>query len=254
MHSIVPTVPGCFRKNMSKNYFQFKQFTVYQGKAAMKVCTDACLFGAWVTEKMQNEKIKNILDIGAGTGLLSLMLSQKTDAQIDAVEIDEQAAQQSKENFEASPWSERLSIFNSPIQQFNSTITYDVIISNPPFFLQSLRSDNEQKNLAKHSGSLFSNELTDVVDKLLAPKGKFTILLPYIEFKRFEIIAKEKQLHLVQKADIQQSPSHSFFRTMGIFSKQILRQSNNQPISIKDDVNQYTSCFKNLLKDYYLHI
>jgi tRNA1Val (adenine37-N6)-methyltransferase len=245
-----------FKNNMSNNYFRFKQFVVYQDKAAMKVCTDACLFAAWVTEKMQNEKVKieNILDIGSGTGLLSLMLAQKLEAKIDAVEIDEQAAQQAKENFEASPWSGRISVYNSSIQQFNSTTAYDIIISNPPFFEQSLRSTNEQKNVAKHSGSLPANELLRVVNTLLNPEGIFAILLPYFEFKRFELIAKEKQLHLVQKTDIRQTPSHSFFRSMGIFSKQISGQQNCEAICIKDYDNQYTACFKNLLKDYYLHI
>lgn len=220
----------------------------------MKVCTDACLFAAWVAEKMQNEKIENILDIGSGTGLLSLMLTQKLEAKIDAVEIDDQAAQQAKENFEACPWSGRLSVCNSPIQQFNSTATYDIIISNPPFFLQSLRSDNPQKNLAKHSGSLSFNELIDVGVRLLKPSGKFCILLPYTGFEQFEIIAQEKQLHVVQKANVKQTPSHSYFRTMGIFSKQITRQTNDDTICIKDKDNQYTSCFKNLLKDYYLQL
>ncbi len=222
----------------------------------MKVCTDACLFAAWVTEKMQNEKveIENILDIGTGTGLLSLMLAQKTEAQIEAVEIDEQAAQQSKENFEASEWSERLFIFNSSIQQFNSTITYDVIISNPPFFEKSLRSNNKQKNLAKHSDSLSFNELLDVVQKFLEPAGSFYILLPYTDFRNFEELAKQKQLYAFCKAYVQQTSAHSFFRTMGAFTRHSGGQTIYETLSIKTDANEYTSRFRELLKDYYLNL
>jgi len=241
---------------MPNTYFQFKQFKVHQEKCAIKVCTDTCVFGAWIIDNIENEKskMKNVLDIGTGTGLLSLMLAQKLNSKFDAVEIDEQAALQAKENFEESLWSKRLSVFNTPIQQYISANSYDLIISNPPFFNQSLKSDNNQKNLAKHSGSLSFIELIDVVLKFLKPEGRFAILLPFTEFKRFEIIAKEKQLYLLQKADIQQTPSHSFFRTTGVFSKQILSQPINEAINIKDDSNQYTPRFINLLKDYYLHL
>lgn len=241
---------------MPNNYFQFKQFKIYQDKCAMKVCTEACLFGAWAAEQMQNEKvkIKNILDIGCGTGLLSLMLAQKINAQTDAVEIDEQAALQAKENLEASPWKERLAVFNTPVQEFHSTITYDLIICNPPFFKQSLRSSNHQKNTAKHSGSLSLNELNNIVVKLLKPEGRFAILLPYAEFKTFEITAKQEQLNLQRKTDIQQTHEHSFFRTMGIFLKQPAPEAIYKTLSIRDVENYYTSQFTELLKDYYLHL
>lgn len=241
---------------MPNNYFQFKQFKIYQDKCAMKVCTDACLFGAWAAEQMQDEKLKitNILDIGTGTGLLSLMLAQKLSAPINAVEIDEQAALQAKDNFEASPWKERLAVFNTPIQQFNSTITYDLIICNPPFFKQSLRSSNHQKNVAKHSISLFLNELNNIILRLLKPKGRFAILLPYTEFRRFEIAAKQEQLNLEHKANIQQMHEHSFFRTIGIFSKQPTPEAIYETLSIRDVQNCYAPRFTELLKDYYLHL
>ena len=117
----------------------------------MKVCTDACLFAAWVAAYLQKNKINpgSILDIGTGTGLLSLMLAQKTLALIDAVEINIDAALQAKENFNASPWKQRLNVFETGILQYNTQMKYDLIISNPPFFNNDLLSPDKNKNTAK---------------------------------------------------------------------------------------------------------
>ena len=119
---------------MSNNYFQFKQFTIHQDKCAMKVCTDACLFGAFVANEIQDKTINHILDIGAGTGLLSLMLAQKSNAAIDAVEIDKSTYEQAEENISQSSWKEKITVYNSGIADFYSNYKYDLIISNPPFF------------------------------------------------------------------------------------------------------------------------
>lgn len=119
---------------MSNSYFQFKQFIIHQDACAMKVCTDACLFGAWVANKVQKLKPNSVLDVGAGTGLLSLILAQKTDAIIHAVEIDDEAAKQAEDNFKSSPWSNRIKIINQPVQNIKITGKYDFILSNPPFF------------------------------------------------------------------------------------------------------------------------
>jgi tRNA1Val (adenine37-N6)-methyltransferase len=241
---------------MPNNFFQFKEFIVCQNKTAMKVCTDACLFAAWVTRKVLAERvgIDSILDIGSGTGLLSLMLAQKIEAKIEAVEIDEQAAIQSKENFEVSPWSARMFIHHTSIQCFSTPNTYDLIISNPPFYKQSLLSYDKEKNVAKHSVTLQLETLADVVIELLKAEGKFAILLPQFEFSLFEELAKEKQLQLLHKADVQQTPSHSFFRTMGIFSKETIVETQKETVTIKNNENNYTPYFTELLKDYYLHL
>src|SRR5688572_6302630 len=164
---------------MSNNYFQFKRFITYQDKCSMKVCTDACIFGAWIANIISNAKsgILNCLDIGAGTGLLSLMIAQKTSALIDAIEIEAYAFEQAKENFSNSPWNQRLRIFYSDVKHFNSPLKYDFIISNPPFYQNDLTSPLKTKNVAKHSTDLNLDELLGVIKNLLNKSGSFAILL-----------------------------------------------------------------------------
>ena len=132
---------------MSNTYFQFKQFTIHQDKCAMKVCTDACMLGAWTAGKLGGSGINNILDIGCGTGLLSLMLSQKINASIDAVEIDADAAKQAGENISASPWAANIRVIHTSLQEFMPKKKYDLIICNPPFYENDLRSEHENKNV-----------------------------------------------------------------------------------------------------------
>jgi tRNA1Val (adenine37-N6)-methyltransferase len=201
---------------MPNDYFQFKQFTIHQDKCAMKVCTDACLFGTWIAHSPQLTA-HNILDIGTGTGLLSLILAQNfSNAIIDAVEIDEAAAQQAKENFEASPWKERLTVYTGSIQYVNLTTNhfYDIIISNPPFYENDLKSDNEKRNLALHSAELSLEELVTAVDKFLKDDGSLFILLPYHRTKYFEESATEQNLFIKEKILIKQTPKHSYFRSI----------------------------------------
>src|SRR5262245_58656662 len=142
---------------MPNSYFQFKQFVIHQEHCAMKVTTDGCLFGAWVAASKAGNAAagKHVLDIGTGTGLLSLMYAQKhPHAQIDAIEIDEAAAQQAADNFAASPWQKRLQLIHSDIKDYRPSHPYDTIISNPPFYENQLSSGNAKKNMAHHSSSI----------------------------------------------------------------------------------------------------
>lgn len=224
----------------------------------MKVCTDACLFGAWAAEQIENGKVEvnSILDIGTGTGLLSLMLAQKTKAAIDAVEVDEAAAEQAKENFEASPWRERLHLHQLTIQDFSNITPYqfDVIISNPPFFISSLKSGDKQKNLAKHNMSLSFEELAGIVSKLLNQHGVFYLLLPYQEFQQFVQAARHQDLFLQQQVHVQQTPAHAFFRTIGSFSFKQTHHVKTEHIVIRKENNEYSDRFTQLLIDYYLYL
>ena len=152
----------------------------------MKVCTDACILGAWVANKIFNGEISasSILDIGAGTGLLSLMLAQKSTATIDAVEIDGNAFDQAARNFKQSPWSERLRAFHGDIMIFD-LIKYDFIISNPPFYQGDLVSPQQNRNTAKHDELLNLGELLSAMKKLVNTSGSFAVLLPYHRINYF---------------------------------------------------------------------
>jgi tRNA1Val (adenine37-N6)-methyltransferase len=239
---------------MPNTYFEFKQFTVHQDKSAMKVCTDACLFGAYVADRFQRTKPKfNVLDIGAGTGLLSLMLAQKNeDAKIDAVEIDRAAAEQARENFKASPWKDRLHIHHQPIQEFGFN-TYDLIISNPPFYENDLKSDNTKRNLALHSSALGLDDLLDVVQKHISAHGKFAVLLPYHRSANFINHAQLKDLFLLEEISVKQTSRHPYFRSMLLFGKDKV-QVKHSDLCIKEANDQYSKEFIELLKDYYLNL
>ncbi len=241
---------------MSNHYFQFKQFTIQQDKCAMKVCTDACLFGAFVANEIQaNEQdaIKNILDIGSGTGLLSLMLAQKLHAAIDTVEIDTPAFEQAKENIAQSLYKEKIKIFNADIVQFSTEKKYDYIISNPPFFEADLKSGNEKKNAAKHDTALTLQELLHNADRLLSTTGFFAVLLPYHRSNYFEEEAEKLNFHLNKKISVKQTPKHDFFRAILIFYK-TKTTANQSTLTIKNEEGKYTDEFTNLLKDYYLYL
>jgi tRNA1Val (adenine37-N6)-methyltransferase len=202
---------------MATSYFQFKQFFIQQENCAMKVTTDACLFGAYCAERLK-QNAKNILDIGTGTGLLSLMLAQKNSTSlIDAVEIEEQAALQAKQNFQQSPWIERLKIHNTSIQQFSHTTKnqFDFIITNPPFFNNDLKSDQQNRNLALHSTALNFEELIHCIKKLLSPTGKFAVLLPYHRTAAFILLAND--FCIEEKVLVKQTLSHNYFRSILIF-------------------------------------
>lgn len=240
---------------MPNNYFQFKQFTVRQENCAMKVCTDACLFGAWAAENIMHN-VGNILDIGTGSGLLSLMLAQKNPAaKIDAIEIDEPAAMQAAANFETSPWKERLPVFNTSIQHFSESANqqYDFIICNPPFFENDLKSINKERNLALHSEALSLEELLLSIGLNLKDDGSFAVLLPYHRTKYFEALAASKGFYCAEKVLAKQTPKHDYFRSMLHFVRTETAMVEKE-IIIKNEHNEYTPVFVDLLKDYYLNL
>ncbi len=219
----------------------------------MKVCTDACLFGAIIADKIYREKnkISNLLDIGTGTGLLSLQVVQKNSLSIDAVEIDQDCFKQAQQNFSNSPWSEKLRIYNTDILNFVADKKYDCIISNPPFYEGDLKSDNSKKNAAKHDSTLKLEQLLQVIEKHLSPTGYFAVLLPYQRVDYFITLAADFNYKVQEQWMIRPTDAHPFFRGILFFSLAPTEFVTKQ-ISIKDSNGNYTTEFVDLLKDYYL--
>lgn len=237
---------------MSNSFFKFKEFTVYQDKTAMKVCTDACLFGAWVADNLEKSRLKNILDIGTGTGLLSLMLAQFSQAHIDAVEIEPMAVEQARENFQASKWTNQLDIHPTSILEFakKTAKTFDLIISNPPFFEQQLKSNNSQRNIAMHSNNLTLTELAYCINELLTDSGKAAILLPWNRTEEWKAITENLGLFCIKETAVKQTTTHTYFRTMLLMQKKA-SMVNFSSITIKDGT-EYSKEFIKLLIPYYL--
>ena len=219
----------------------------------MKVCTDACLLGAWTADKMQGLTVKNVLDIGCGTGLLSLMLAQKVNTAIDAIEINQDASMQAAENISNSTWQENIKIIHSSLQNFISQKKYDLIICNPPFYEDDLRSDDENKNAAKHDTSLRLEELILFVKGHLNDAGYFTLLLPFHRTAYLEKMANGSGLFVAEKLLIKQSTHHEYFRTILLLTKNETATVSNE-LMIHDAERNYTPAFEVLLKDYYLKL
>lgn len=238
---------------MPNSWFRFKQFLVKQDKAAMKVTTDACIFGAWIAQKMTDKPLQRCLDIGTGTGLLSLMLAQKIPATIDAVDIDEGAIEQAKENVKNSAWREMIAVHQSNIFSFDAGNNYDLIFCNPPFYERSLRSPIAEVNLARHESEFSLRDLFALSTSRLVPGGFFAVLLPFSRMMEALTLAELNSLHLVSQCLVRQSEKHDFFRVMFIFSPEhfLLQEKEEMTIRVGAD---YSIAFRHLLGDYYLNV
>lgn len=217
----------------------------------MKVSTEACILGAWVPDSQPHR----FLDIGTGSGLLALMLAQRIDAPIDAIELDENAARQAKKNAEKSPWKERIAVINQNVFEWakETTHQYDLIVSNPPFFTNSLKSDTAEKNLAKHDTSTFSKtNLAMALKTLLSAEGRAFILYPEYESEQFKIEVEKVGLYCSEALIIRNQPDGPVFRVVSQVSK------NDSTIEVEElnirEGQGHSQEFEKLLKDYYLKL
>lgn len=215
----------------------------------MKVGTDGVLIGAW-SQILPSDK--RMLDIGSGTGLIALMLAQRSNARVDTVEIDKDSAEQAACNIADSEWAYRVNIHNVNIADFNNSFKYDLIVTNPPFFSDSLLPPDKGRSVARHTTSLSFTSLGMAVVRLLSPTGRFTLILPSAESERFEKEVAGK-LHLWRRCYVNSRSGSDAKRVM---SEYRLVQSDNlicENLAIREaDSNEYTADYKTLTADFYL--
>lgn len=234
--------------------FRFKQFEIQQDQCAMKIGTDGVLLGAWA--KLQNQP-NSILDVGAGTGVIALMLAQRSNAElIDAVELDDKAYQQCVDNFEASPWGDRLFCYHAGFEEFVSEMdeTYDLIISNPPFFEAPRNTElSAQRQKARFTNNLSFKDLIEGAIKLLSDKGELAIVIPYHSKEEFISLASSKGLTLSRITLVRGRPESSFKRCLLQFSREDFTPEEEELI-IETERHKYTPEYKALTKDFYLNM
>ncbi|MDI9256455.1 tRNA1(Val) (adenine(37)-N6)-methyltransferase [Flavobacterium sedimenticola] len=233
--------------------FQFKQFAIQQDRCAMKVGTDGVLLGAWAPI---DHRPFSVLDIGAGTGLIALMLAQRSHAeQIDAIEIDENAFEQCVDNFENSPWNDRLFCFHASLDDFMDDLEdeeYDLIVSNPPFYSEDYKTENESRDLARFQDALPFEDLVEAASVLLSEKGVLAIIVPYKEEDRLMALAQACDLFPLQITRVKGTPTSEIKRSLMAFS---LTETTDFPIDelvIETARHQYTAEYMALTQDFYL--
>lgn len=232
--------------------FNFKQFNIQQDRCAMKVGTDGVLLGAWAPI---DHNPYAVLDIGAGTGLIALMLAQRSFAeQIDALEIDEAAYEQATDNFENSPWNDRLFCYHAGLDEFmeEPEDEYDLIVSNPPFYSEDYKTENEQRDLARFADAMPFEDLVEAADLLLSENGIFAVIIPYKEEEKFIALANEFELYPTKITRVKGTPTTEIKRSLLAFSRKKTDEFPIDELVIETARHQYTSEYIELTKEFYL--
>lgn len=241
-------------KNFFKNYvFNFQQFTINHCDSAMKVGTDGVLLGAWTPIK----KIKKILDVGCGSGLIGLMLAQRCDADIIGVEIDEFAAEEAKLNAQGSPWSNRVTIIAGDITSpefLDSLPKPDLIVSNPPFFTETLKSPEKARGMARHESVLGVESLINIAASILSNDGRLCFIAPTHRADDIEFTATMTKMHIIQRIDIKTTIAKAPVRTLWELSKTDTGEFIHEVQSMRDESGAYSEWYRSLTKEFYTHL
>ena len=232
--------------------FTFKKFIIQQDRCAMKIGTDGVLLGAWTP--IENNPF-SILDIGAGTGVVALMLAQRSHAeQIDALEIDEEAYEQAVANFENSPWSDRLFCFHAGLDEFveEPEDEYDLIVSNPPFYSEDYKTECEQRDLARFQDAMPFEDLIEAAALLLSENGMFSVIIPFKEEENFVALAKECELYPMKITRVKGTPTTEIKRALLAFSRNEMAEFPIDELVIETARHIYTPEYVELTKEFYL--
>jgi tRNA1Val (adenine37-N6)-methyltransferase len=234
---------------MANPWFRFKQFTIRQDRTAFKVGTDGVLLGAWTDVS----GVDSVLDIGTGTGLLALMMAQRTRAGITAIEIDRSSCEQAVENARESPWSERIEVVHASLQDFAPKRKFDLIISNPPFFRGSMKPGDHGRRISRHHSLLTLEDLVYGVERLIDPRGRFCLVLPVNESLEIEELCAGAGLKLHRRMRIRPIPSIDVKRHLLEFRPYPADKVREDELVVeKGSRHDYTPEYRELTGDFYL--
>jgi tRNA1Val (adenine37-N6)-methyltransferase len=236
---------------MANNYFKFKQFTIFQDGSVFKVGTDGVLLGACA----ELSNVKRILEVGTGTGLIAIMTAQRSEAGITAIEPDRESFLQASENIRKCKWAERMELLNVDFQSFSAETDdkFDMIITNPPFFRDSLKNPDEGKSATRHSDSLSSQAILAGSFKLLNEHGNLQLIMPYAEGNLFIVEAQEFGFYCNRIIKIKPVPSGEIKRLILKFER-IKKQLSEKFLTVETGTrHRYTEEYKTVTKDFYLN-
>lgn len=234
---------------MANPFFQFKRFTVWHDRCAMKVGTDAVLLGAW----MEVDGANRLLDVGCGCGLIALMAAQRCQGEIVGIELDEEAAGQARENVASSPWADRIRIVQEDFGTYHDEGKFDVIFSNPPYFSNSLKCPDNARSKARHTDTLDFKTLMRQVKALLAPQGQFSVVIPMEASAELKAEAISQSLYLSRETHVHTKPNAPAKRILMTFTP-VMPENPIVPQALYMQQGQgvFSEEYKNMVNDFYL--
>ena len=244
---------------MPNPYFQFKQFTVWHDKCAMKVGTDGVLLGTWATvnntalHNYKNSNPLSVLDVGTGTGLIAMIIAQRNDnAIIDAIDIDKDACKQAMENIENSPFGNRINVIHKSFTDYSAEKKYDLIISNPPFFKNSLKCPDEARSMARHNDSLPLKQLIEQASTMLSENGRIALILPTQQSEDLDFIIATHRLYVARRTEVISVEGHQPKRFLIELSTKISTGKEKSAIILETKNRERTQQYIELTREFYL--